>query len=203
MDNLFKLETPAKVPVRDGSGEKITIEHRIGRDGGVLTRDHLMNELGLIDQFAEYTREIQKKIKHDEDRLKEILDDKFKILKDRMNRAVSGYRKHLEEFYGSYPTPLLPMFSFVPVGSESEGLFIQGLVRVSDFGHVLGDPADNLLWSEVTFAATKSFADLNKRSELTALALMRLPGLNKDLQQRARLLSQGKMPEKLGYKPAK
>jgi len=199
MDALFRIP-PVKVPLRDGSGEKVTIEHRIGKDAGFITRPQLMDKLGLEEVFAECTRELQKRIR-DEERLKELLDEKYQILKNRANRAVQDYRKILESFYGSYPLPMLPMFAWVPISENLEGLFIQGLCRQNDLFHLIGDPADNLLWSEVTFAATKSFADLNKRAENTARALMALPGLNKDLKHRAHALSQGKLPEKLGYSP--
>jgi hypothetical protein len=200
MDRLFRI-SPVKVTARDGSGEKITLEHRVGRDAGVLTRFELMDKLGLEDQFADFVKEMTKKVR-DEERLKEICDDKYSVLKSKMNRAVQDYRKYLEGVYGNYPgRPLLPMFAFVKVNDKDDGLFLQGLVEAETFKHVIGDPADNLAWSETVFVATKRFADMNKRAENTARSLMLLPGLNKDLRQRANALSQGKMPDKIGFTP--
>lgn len=200
MDDRFKI-SPVKVTPRDGSA-KITIEHRIGRDAGFLSRPQLMDLLGLEKEFGDYTLDMQKKFR-DKDQLKKILDEKYRILKGICSRVVDDYREKLEKFYGGYETPLLPLFSFVPVTETEKGLYLLSLVRSSDFFHMVGDPADNLLYNETLFAATKKWADLNARAEKTARALMLLPGINKDLKQRAMLLSQGKMPEKLEYKTEK
>ena len=200
MDRLVRI-SPLKVTARDGSGDKITIEHRIGRDAGVLTRFELMDKLGLEDQFAEFVKEWQKKLRGD-DHFNQICDNEYSILKGRMNRAVQDYRKYLESLYGNYPNrSLLPMFAFVKVNDKDDGLFIQGLVDSSDFRHVIGDPVDNLAWSETVFVATKKFADQHKRAEMTARSPMLLPGLNKDLRQRASLIATGMSPDKIGSTP--
>ena len=46
---------------------------------------------------------------------------------------------------------------------------------------------------------TKQMADLNRRAELQAKALMRHPAINKDLKQRLHAISQGNMPERLEF----
>lgn len=202
MDKLFRI-SPCKVTARDQSGDKITIEHRIGREAGFLTRFELMDKLGLEDQFVEFTKEMQKKVR-DEERLKEVCDDKYSVLKNKCSRAVQDYRKYLEGLYGNNPgRALLPMFAFVKVNDKDDGLFIQGLLEADTLKHLVGDPSDNLTWSETVFSATKRFADMNKRAENTAKALLLTPGLNKDLRNRAHSLAQGRMPDKIGYTPEK
>lgn len=203
MDRLFRI-SPLKVTVRnpDGSSEKVTIEHRIGREAGHLTRFELMDKLGLEDQFAEFTKDMTKKIR-DEERLKEVLDDKYSVLKSKMTRAVQDYRKYLEGHYANNPgRPMIPLFAFVPVTEKDDGLYIQSLVD-EDHKHLIGDPNDTCLWFEVLATRTKRFADEYKRAQLTAAALMLYPGINKDLRQRAAAISQGKLPERLGYSPEK
>lgn len=197
MDRLFRI-TPAKVKAKDGSNEIIPIEHRLGRDAGYFTRRHLMDKLGLEQDYADYVTDMQKKIR-DQQRLKEICAGMHKVLKSKMNRVVSEYRRYLETFYGNYPRPLLPMFAFVPVNDKEDGLFFQGLLDEASYKLVLGDPADDVAWCEITFSQTKKFADLNKRAENTAKALVSHPGLNKDLRYRIAAIAQGKLPEKLTY----
>lgn len=201
MDRLFRI-SPIKVTARDGSGEKITIEHRIGREAGHLTRFELMDKLGLEDQFAEFTKDMTKKVR-DEERLKEVLDNKYRVLKSKMTHAVQDYRRYLEGHYGNNPgRPLIPLFAFVPVTDKEDGLYVQSLVDESH-KHLVGDPADTCMWFEVVASRTKRFADEYKRAQNTAAALMLYPGLNKDLRNRANAISHGKLPDRLGYSPEK
>jgi len=197
MDRLFRI-SPAKVKAKDSSGELITIEHRIGKDAGYFTTEMLMDKLGLEEQYSEYVRDMQKKIR-DEDRLKEVLADKYKILRSKVTHVVSDYRAFLEKFYNNRVRPLLPMFAFVPVGDKNDGLFIQGLLDSVTLKLVVGEPEDDVLWCEKIFTKTKPSADMNRRAEQTARALTTHPGLNKDLKFRVNLIAQGKLPEKLGF----
>lgn len=199
MDRLFRI-TPAKVKAKDGSNEIITIEHRIGKDAGFFTREHLMEKLGLEKDLQEFHHELEKKMKiHDKDRLREMMREHHRALKGKMNRVVQDYRRYLETFYSNYPRPLLPMFAFVPVNDKTDGLYLQGLLDDATYKLVIGDPADDVAWCEITFSQTKKFADLNKRAENTAKALVSHPGLNKDLQYRIAAIAHGNMPEKLTY----
>lgn len=200
MDRLFRI-SPAKVKAKDGSNELITIEHRIGRDAGAFTSNDLMKKLGLEEQYAEYVLDMQKKIR-DEERCKEVLDDKYRLLKSSVNRVVQDYRAYLEKFYAGYPRPLIPLFAFVPIGDREDGLFIQSLADLATYKLVVGDPEDHECWSEKVAVKTKPSHDMFVRAQQTAKALLSHPGLNKDLRFRAGLLAQGKMPEKLTYNKA-
>lgn len=197
MDRLFRM-SPSKHKAKDGSGEMITLEHRIGRDAGYFTTKDLMKKLGLEDEYADYVLDMQKKIR-DEERCREVLADKYKLLKSKVGRVVSDYRDYLEKFFGNYPRPLLPMFAFVAVGDRDDGLYIQGLLDQTTLKLVIGEPEDDVLWCEKVFTKTKPSADLNARAEATAKALTSHPGLNKDLRFRVGLIAQGKLPEKLTY----
>jgi len=200
MDRLFRIP-PVKAKARDGSNDVFTIEHRIGRDVGYFTRSHLMDKLGLEAEYRDYCKELNKKI-HNTQHQKDMEADRYRALKSKANRAVQDYRRYLENFYSKMSArPLIPMFAFVPVNEKEDGLYIQGLLSGGEDSYklVIGDPSDDVLWCEVTFAQTKKFADLNKRAELTAKALISHPGLNKDLRYRIAAIAQGKMPEKLTF----
>lgn len=198
MDRLFRIP-PMKARAKDGSNETIIIEHRIGRDAGFFTREHLMDKLGLEADYKDYCKELEKKI-HNSDHKKEMMTDRYKSLKSKCNRVVQDYRKYLERTYaGNSTRPLLPMFAFVPVDDKQDGLFLQGLLDEATYKLVLGDPQDDVAWCEVTFSQTKKFADLNKRAENTAKALVSHPGLSKELRYRIQAIANGKLPEKLTY----
>ena len=201
IDRLFRI-SPIKVKAKDGSNEQVAIEHRLGTDAGFFTGAELMKKLGLEDEYAEYVLDMQKKIR-DKDRLKEVLDDKYRLLKSKMNRVVSDYRKYLEQFYGNYARPLLPMFAFVPVAEKADGLYLQGLADENTLKLVAGDPEDAIRWCETVFSKTKNWADLNKRAETQARALLSLPHLNKDLKHRAQVIAQGRLPGRLSFNGGK
>lgn len=196
MDGIFKT-SPYKAKARDGSGDSIALEHRIGKDAGAPTIEELMKKLGLNDEYSAFAVSMQRKLKNDEENLEKVLTEKLRILRSKANHTVSSYRRRLEEFYGKYPSrPLLPMFAFVRTGEREDGLYIQGLLDAESHKLVIGEPEDDLLWCETVFQKTKSFADLNHRAELTAKALASLPGINKDLKFRAHRIGNGELPEK-------
>lgn len=206
MDRLFRIP-PAKVKAKDGSGEMITLEHRIGRDGGYFTREHLMDKMGLENDYKDYCKELNKKI-HNNENLKEMMSDRYRTLKGKLNRIVTDYRRYLVQFYGNrgVGAPLAPMFAFVPVTDKEAGLYIQGLRRDTLEGGenagyklVIGEPSDDLAWCEVTFSQTERQANLNKQAQFTARGLLSHPGLSKEIRHRIQSIAQGKLPEKLTY----
>ena len=89
--------------------------------------------------------------------------------------------------------------AFVPVNEKEDALYIQALVVSETLDLVVGEPEDVYRWTEKIFTKTKQMADLNRRAELQAKALMRHPAINKDLKQRLHAISQGNMPERLGF----
>lgn len=198
MDRLFRI-SPSKAKAVDGSGEWIIIEHRVGKEAGHYTVKHLMDKLGLEEQYAEYVKEMQKTIR-DEDRLKEILAGKYRVLRGAVGRTVTEYRNYLRKFYANRPRPLSPMFAFVPIeGTNEEGLYIQALQDTATLKLVVGKADDDGKWCEKLFVRTKAAADMNRHAEQSAKALLSHPGINKDLRFRVGQIAQGKLPEKLGY----
>lgn len=193
---LFQIP-PAKVKAEDGSG-MVTVEHKIGRVGGFHTLRSLMEKLGFEAQHAEFIQDMIKQIKNIDER-KKLIDQDYIHQKSRVQRLVSEYKRHLELFYGNYPTPLTPAFAFVPINDKEDALYIQGLVTAEKLDLVVGEPEDVYRWTEKIFSKTKKWADLNHRAETQAKALMRHQGLNKDLRQRLHAISQGNIPERLGF----
>jgi hypothetical protein len=196
MAKLFQI-APVKVKPENG-GPPVTVEHKIGKIGGYHTLRGLMDKLGLDAEHSQFVTDMIKQIKNSDER-KKVTDAHFNRQKNRATRVVSDYRRHLELFYGNMQTPLLPAFQFVPVNDKEDGLYIQGLVTATTFDLVVGDPEDVYRWTETVFVKTKKWADLNHRAEAQAKALMRHPALNKDLRQRLHQISQGHIPEQLGF----
>lgn len=195
MAKLFQIP-PVKVKAENGSG-MVTIEHKIGKIGGCHTLASLMEKLGFEAQHSEFVQDMIKQIKNLEER-KKVIDRNYTHMKKRANKLCSDYKKHLELFYGNYPTPLIPAFAFVPINDKDYALYIQGLVA-ENFDLVVGEAEDVYRWTETIFVKTKKWADLNHRAESQAKALMRHQGLNKDIKQRLHAISQGNVPDRLGF----
>lgn len=200
MAKLFQI-APVKVKPENG-GPHITVEHKIGKIGGYHTLRSLMEKLGLEQEHSEFVQDMIKQIKNSDER-KKVTDAHYVRQKSRANKICSEYRRHLEIFYGNMTTPLLPLFQFVPVDSDNLGIYLQALVVADTFELVVGDPEDVYRWTETVFVKTKKWADLNHRAEAQAKALMRHPALNKDLRQRLHQISQGQIPQRLGFEENK
>lgn len=196
LDRLFKIP-PVKVKTENGSG-MVTVEHKIGKVGGYHTLRSIMEKLGFEAQHSEFVQVMVKQIKNADER-KKCIDQNYKAQKGRANRLVGEYKRHLEIFYGNYPIPLTPAMAFVPVNDKEDALYIQALVVSETLDLVVGEPEDVYRWTEKIFARTKQMADLNHRAEMQAKALMRHHGINKDLKQRLHAITQGNVPERLGF----
>jgi len=105
IDRLFKI-SPVKVKAENGSG-MVTVEHKIGKEGGYHTLRSLMEKLGFEAQHSEFVQYMVKQIKNVDER-KKCIDQHYTAQKNRANRLCSEYKRHLEIFYGNYPTPLSP-----------------------------------------------------------------------------------------------
>lgn len=197
MDRLFRI-SPVKTKAQDSSGLTITVEHRIGKDAGVFTMRDLMEKLGLEQEHAEFMKDMLRQIKNPDER-KEVCDSHYNRQRARAQKVVSDYRKHLELFYGNYARPVLPAINFVHVSDDETGLYIQGIVDAVTYELLVGEPEDIYRWTETVFSKTKKWADLNKRAELQAKALMKCPGINKDIRHRLQAITQGELPDKLGF----
>jgi hypothetical protein len=157
-----------------------------------------MEKLGFEDQHAEFIKDMIKQIKNPDER-KVLIDRAYTAQKNRANRLVQDYRRHVEAFYGNYGRPLTPAMAFVPISDKESALFIQGLVVAETLELVVGEAEDVYRWTETMFTKSLPMAQLNHRSELQAKALMRHPAINKDLKQRLHAISQGHLPDKLGF----
>jgi hypothetical protein len=171
LDRLFKIP-PAKVKAENGSG-MVTVEHKIGKEGGYHTLRSLMEKLGLEAQHSEFTQYIIKQIKNVDER-KKCIDQHYTAQKKYTNRLCGEYKRHLEIFYGNYPTPLTPAMAFVPVNDKEDALYIQALVVSETLDVVVGEADDVYRWTEKIF-------------------------VKKDLKQRLHSISQGNIPERLGF----
>lgn len=196
MERLFRI-SPVKMKTVDGS-QTVTIEHRIGREAGFFTLRDLMEKLGFEQEHAEFIKDMLRQIKNPDER-KEVCDAHYTRQKAKANKVVSEYRKNLELFYGNYPRPILPAISFVPVNDSDSGLFIQGIVDANSYELLVGEPEDIYRWTETVFTKTKKWADLNKRAEMQAKALLRCPAITKEIQHRLKSITGGEIPAKLGF----
>lgn len=192
MDKLFRIN-PVRARTKDG--ETVTIEHRIGKEGGAFTKNALMDKLGLEKEYYDMVSELEKKFR-DRERFKRLCEDTHRGQIAKMHSAVKAYRKYIEQFYANHhPRPLVPMFAFVPISEKADGLYVQGLLDEESLKLVVGEPEDDALWSETVFTNTKRMADLNARARRVAKALLGLPGLNKDIAHRVQAIAQGNVPE--------
>lgn len=198
MDRLFRIP-PMKRKAVDGSNDQIPLEHRIGLDAGAFTREHLMDKLGFEAEYKDYCKELNKRDLHNHNNLKDMMADRYRTLKMRVNSVVTDYRRYLEKFYGGYTRKLIPLFAFVPINDKVDGIFIQALVDASTYKLVIGEPSDNVMWCEKTFTQTWRQRNLNERAEQTAKALVGHPGLSKELRHRIQSIASGHVPEKLTY----
>jgi hypothetical protein len=197
MDRLFRI-SPVKMKAQDGSGTMITVEHRIGKEAGFFTLRDLMEKLGLEQEHADFIKDMLRQIKNPDER-KEVTDAHYTRQKAKAMKVTSDYRRHLELFYGNYPRPVLPAISFVPVTDNDNALFIQGLVDSSSYELLVGEAEDIYRWTETVFTKTKKWADLNKRAELQAKALLKCPGINKEIRHRLDSIKNGEIPPKLEF----
>lgn len=197
MDRLFKI-SPVKMKAQDGTGQMITIEHRIGKEAGVFTMRDLMEKLGFEAEYAQFMKDMLRQIKNPDER-KAVCDSYYSKQKSRARAVVLEYKKHLEYFYGNYSRPVLPAFAFVGVSDQDSALYMQGIVDAETYELLVGEPEDIYRWTETVYSKTKNFADLNKRAELQARALMKCPSINKEIKNRLHAITQGQLPEKLGF----
>lgn len=197
LNKLFQI-SPVKVKAKDGSGDVVVVEHRIGKEGGALSSKDLMLKLGLEEEYAGMYRDLANKFK-DRAKMLQLADRLYAGQLGKMRKIVQRYRSYLEQFYGAHPRPLLPMFAFVPITDTTDGVYIQGLLDAESLKLVVGEPEDDALWNETIFTKTKTFADLNARAKRAARALMSHPNLNKDIAYRMEFISKGQVPDKLVY----
>jgi len=194
LDKLFRIP-PTKRKTQDGSTDSLIIEHRIGREGGYFTTAQLMAKLGLEAEYGEWIRK-NRKMFSDSKQFEMTCKSIYKTFKSKMDKAVSAYRAFLSAFYENQPRPLKPMLAFVPVSDKENGLYLQCLYDVATKKPVVWvEQEDFDLWATKITISTQGSYDLHVEAQQVARATLSLPGINKDIANRMKLIAGGQTPE--------
>lgn len=189
IDKLFRIP-PTSVKAKDGSGEILTIEHRVGAAAGTYTAPQLMAKLGFEQKYADFCATERRRYS-DEKNWEIVQTVYYGYLRSQMYMALKHYRVFLGEMYANTARPLVPLMAFVPVGERRTGVYIQGFQDANSLKPLLFDKAADLLaWAEKE-------ANSNRRSyrryqvvQETLRASMTLPGINKDIEHAMKLMLQ-------------
>jgi hypothetical protein len=188
LDRFFKTP-PVNVPAKDGSKRKLTIQHRVGSDGGSYSIEKLMDKTGLEKELLAIGVKLEKKF-HDRKTFEKFFNIAHKDFVSRLRAWVNMYRKYLIEFYA--PQSIRPIMNFLPIDDpKKRELFISGFVDVNTLSPVFGEFSDITLALEVKNAHLKSAVDEYRENQKIAKAAMALPGVNKDLQHRLTQVATG------------
>jgi len=198
IDKLFRIPL-VRVKAKDGSGDQIPIEHRIGSAAGWYPADSLMERLGFERQYADIcSKERGRYTKSDNWEV--VSNALYEDFRSKMGRIVTSYRKFLEEFYLNQPRPLLPMFSFVRIGDKGRGLYIQGLRDTQTLTPVVYDKIDDVLsWADTQRGLTRKAHERYIQMHQTLKATLALPGVNKDIQHQIKLMLADREAPRLGH----
>lgn len=191
MEKLFRTP-PVKYKAKDGSGKRVIVEHRVGKVSGAFRKKDLLMRTKLEKEWTDLYAKYQKKIR-DRREFEKIMDGMWKTQCDKLQRMIRAYRVYLEKFYASQEA--FPMFIYVPIDDMGTmGLYLQGLLDANSESLLVGKPEDAALWTEVTQIRTKPIKERNLMSLRVAKQLMKLPGVNKDIQHRMKMVTSGNLP---------
>jgi len=182
LDKYFRLPGPVTVPAKDGSKRKLSLQHRVGPDGGAWNLEELMEKTGLEKELLATTIKLERKFhnRKDFDRLFNITHKDYTT---RLRAWIRIYKSYLVEFYASQG--IRPVMNFVPDADPKHPvLYIQGFIDIETLTPVFGDLDDLTLAIEVKNAHLKSAVDEYRENQRIAKQAMNLPGVNKDLQNR-------------------
>jgi hypothetical protein len=191
LERLFRT-APVRYTVKNGSGAKVIVEHRVGRLSGSYSSKHLLAKTGLEKEWMNCFKKYEKKIR-DRAEFDRIMDSMLSTQKSKLMHMVKGYRTFLEKFYLSQNAR--PLFSYVPVPhSDDKELYLQGMVDLDNNSVLVGSPEDVALWVEITQHQTDPIKRKNLLSLKIAKQMMKLPGVNKDIQYRMKMITAGNIP---------
>lgn len=194
IDKMFRIP-PAKVRARDGSNRTITVEHRIGSALTYFTQENLLRRTGLEKEWSDSYKKLDSRITNKKD-LIEVTDAMWGQAKQKLRRMISSTRKFWSGFYAGQKA--LVRATFVPVDDKGTfGLFIQSLVDANTRALLVGEPEDLGLWNEVTAVREKAHVDNWNEAIMSAKQLLRLTTINKDLQNRMKLVASGDVPSSI------
>ena len=188
LDKFFKIPA-VNIPSKDGKKRKLTIQHRIGADGGAYEIEALMDKTGLEKELLATGVKLEKKF-HDRKTFEKFFNISHKDYVTRLRAWIRMYRNHLVSFYEGQG--IRPVMNFVPVDDPKKPvLFIQGFYDTSTLMPVLGDISDITLALEVKNAHLKSAVDEYRENQKIAKQAVNLPGINKDIQHRLTQVASG------------
>jgi hypothetical protein len=194
IDKLFRMP-PAKVRARDGSNRTITIEHRIGSALTYFTQENLLRRTGLEKEWSDSYKKLDSRLTNKKD-LIEVTDAMWGQAKQKLRRMISSTKKFWNAFYAGQK--VIVRSTFVPVDDKGTfGLFIQSLVDANTRALLVGEPEDLGLWNEVTAVREKAHVDNWNEAIMSAKQLLRLTTINKDLQNRMKLVASGDVPSSI------
>jgi len=200
LDKMFRMP-PAKAKAKDGSGKVIVAEHRVGRALHFFTQEELLRRTGLEKEWSDSYRRLDRKITNKRE-LEEVTNSMYTTTKNVLRRMVHPVRKYWNRVYE--PQSAIVRATFVPVDDKGGlGFYIQALVDRETKSLLVGDQEDLGLWNEVTAIREKSHVEMWEDAMSSAKQLLKLPGLNKDLHTRMRLVLSGEVPSSVsGLLPA-
>jgi len=178
--------SPVKIAARDRSDHTYVIEHRIGKAGGSLTIQEIMDRLGITDEMEKRIYDIKRLIKKNPDYEKDLILREKQNAKSTANKVVRRFGDALLAFYA--PQGLRPRCGFIMDTDGKNKFFIQGLVDSQTLAPVRGDVKDLTEWSQSEFTASRSGRDRNFQATEQSKALLRLPGINTDIREALHLL---------------
>lgn len=177
---------PVKITARDRADRTYIIEHRIGRAGGALTLQEIMDRLGITDEMEKRIYEIKRLFKKNPDYEKDLVLREKANAKGAGNGVVRRFEMALVAFYA--PQGLRPRCGFILDTDGKKKFFIQGLVDAQTLALVRGDAKDVKEWSMSEFNVSRAGRDRNFEATEQAKALLRLPGINADIRESLMLL---------------
>jgi hypothetical protein len=199
-DRLFR-QAPVKKGAKCDPDRVVMVEHRVGR---VLyfTKVQLVKRTGAEKDWSEFIRSVQRKTVSKEELLR-ITNDSWKSTCESVMRLWNSYVRYLSGFYEQQNG--LIRACGIPVDKDGTiGYFIQAIVDRDTKGLMVGDADDLADWNDVN--AIREKPHVNKYADViqSAKSLQRLPGVNKDIQHRSKLLVSGEHASQVnmvGYVP--
>ncbi len=195
LDPLFRTPPGDKRAI-DGSRVMYTLQHRMGRAGGVYTKAQLMVRTGLEKMY--WSKVMAQEKKMSDAALNEYLD----LQRDRAERLLTKYlgkyRDFLNKFYADDEIEVMMQYISIDDKRENDIIFIQGFVELGgDTIKLAVDVADVIAALESFNAGTKGIRDRYERNRRIARRTLSLPGVNRDLKERCKLIDKNAVTNKL------
>lgn len=185
IDRLFRI-APVKKKARGDASRVVIVEHRIGKDAGAYTRPRLMDRTGLEQEWLDTMTKMEKKYR-DRKRFETLSDVVYSGQKAKLSSWLRSWKQYIVRFYENQG--LKPLASFVPINDSEWGIYIQALIDIDSRDLVVGDTMDYALYAESVYSATRGVAIMNRECIQMAKTIMKLPGVNKDIQNRMNLVA--------------